>query len=171
MSSPRLRVIFRPRTDIQTFFSPKIRWSPKKKKKKRSSPKLRVVFRPRTDIQTFFSPKIRWSPKKKKKRSSPKLRVVFRPRTDIQTFFSPKIRWSPKKKKKKVFTEIKSDLSVENGNFFFFWDHLILGEKKVWISVFGEDIRIFEVLCLKSPPPKFSRSATGGTPFAHFAHS
>ena len=44
--------------------------------------------------------------------------------------------------------------------FFFFGDHLILGEKNVWISDFGrkitlnfgEDIRIFEVLCFKSPP-------------------
>ena len=41
--------------------------------------------------------------------------------------------------------------------FFFFGDHLILGGKNVWISDFGrkitlnfgEDIRIFEVLCLK----------------------
>ena len=46
--------------------------------------------------------------------------------------------------------------------FFFFGDHLILGEKIVWISDFGrkialnfgEDIRIFKVLCLKSPPTK-----------------
>ena len=38
---------------------------------------------------------------------------------------------------------------------FFFGDHLILGEKNVWISDFGrkitlnfgKDIRIFEVLC------------------------
>ena len=33
MSSPKLRVIFRPKAEIQAFFSPKIRWSPKKKKK------------------------------------------------------------------------------------------------------------------------------------------
>ena len=35
-------------SEIQTFFPPKIRWSPKKKKKKkkRSSPKFRVIFRP-----------------------------------------------------------------------------------------------------------------------------
>ena len=33
MSSPKLRVIFRPKSEIQAFFSPKIRWSPKKKKK------------------------------------------------------------------------------------------------------------------------------------------
>ena len=43
MSSPKLRVIFRPKSEIQTFFLPKIRWSPKKK---RSSPKLRLIFRP-----------------------------------------------------------------------------------------------------------------------------
>ena len=42
MSSPKLRVIFRPKSEIQTFFSPKIRWSPKKKK----------VF---TKIETDFS--------------------------------------------------------------------------------------------------------------------
>ena len=32
MSSPKLRLILRPKSEIQTFFSPKIRWSPKKKK-------------------------------------------------------------------------------------------------------------------------------------------
>ena len=45
---------------------------------------------------------------------------------------------------------------------FFFGDHLILGGKNVRISDFGpkitlnfgEDIRIFEGLCLKSPPTK-----------------
>ena len=46
MSSPKLRLIFRPKSEIQTFFSPKIRRSQKKKKKKRSSPKLRLIFRP-----------------------------------------------------------------------------------------------------------------------------
>ena len=45
MSSPKLRLIFRPKSEIQTFFSPKFRWSPKKKKKK--------VF---TKIETDFSP-------------------------------------------------------------------------------------------------------------------
>ena len=33
-ASPKLRVIFRPKSEIQTFFSPKFRWSPKEKKKK-----------------------------------------------------------------------------------------------------------------------------------------
>ena len=32
-SSPKLRVIFQPKSEIRTIFSPKIRWSPKKKKK------------------------------------------------------------------------------------------------------------------------------------------
>ena len=45
-SSPKLRVIFRPKSEIQTFFSPKFRWSPKKIKKKK-------VF---TKIETDFSP-------------------------------------------------------------------------------------------------------------------
>ena len=35
MSSPKLRVIFRPKSEIQPFFSPEIRWSPKTKKKKK----------------------------------------------------------------------------------------------------------------------------------------
>ena len=48
MSSPKLRLIFRPNSEIQTFFSPKIRWSPKKKKKK----KKKKVF---TKIETDFS--------------------------------------------------------------------------------------------------------------------
>ena len=65
-SSPKLRVIFRPKAEIQTFFRPKSGGLQKKKKKKRSSPKLRVIFRPKSEIQAFFSPKIRWSPKKKK---------------------------------------------------------------------------------------------------------
>ena len=46
MSSPRLRVIFRPKSQIQRFFSPKIRWSPKKKNKKKK------VF---TEIENNFS--------------------------------------------------------------------------------------------------------------------
>ena len=46
MSSPKLRVIFRPKSEIQTLFSPKFRWSPKKKKKEK-------VF---TKIETDFSP-------------------------------------------------------------------------------------------------------------------
>ena len=34
-SSPKLRLIFRPKSEIQTFFSPKFRWSPKIKNKKK----------------------------------------------------------------------------------------------------------------------------------------
>ena len=64
-SSPILRLIFWPKSGIQSFFPPKIRWSPKKK---RSSPILRLIFRPKSGIQSFFPPKIRWSPKKRKKK-------------------------------------------------------------------------------------------------------
>ena len=46
-SSPQLRVIFRPKSEIQRYFSPKIRWSPKKKKKAL------------TEIESDFSAKIR----------------------------------------------------------------------------------------------------------------
>ena len=49
-SSPKLSLIFRPKSKIQRFFPPKIRWSPKKK---RSSPKLSLIFRPNSEIQTF----------------------------------------------------------------------------------------------------------------------
>ena len=52
-SSPILRLIFRPKSEFQTFFPPKIRWSPKIKKKERSSPILRLIFRPRLELQTF----------------------------------------------------------------------------------------------------------------------
>ena len=78
MSSPKLRVIFGPKSEIRTLFPPKIKWSPKKKKK---------VF---TEIESDFSAEIGNSnvfsaqnqvvSKKKKKRSSPKLWVIFRPK-------------------------------------------------------------------------------------------
>ena len=44
MSSPKLSVIFRPNSEIQTFFRPNS--GGLQKKKKRSSPKLGVIFRP-----------------------------------------------------------------------------------------------------------------------------
>ena len=54
-SSPKSRVIFRPKSEFQRFFPPKFRWSPKKKKKKkkRSSPISRLIFRPISQLQTF----------------------------------------------------------------------------------------------------------------------
>ena len=44
---PKFRVIFRPKSEIQSFFPSKI------KKKKRSTPKLGVIFRPISQIHTF----------------------------------------------------------------------------------------------------------------------
>ena len=73
-------------SEIQTFFPPKISWSPKKK-----------VF---TEIETDFSAEIGNSnvfsaqnqvvskkiKKKIKKKSSPNLRLIFPPKSEIQTF-------------------------------------------------------------------------------------
>ena len=103
MSSPKLRVIFRPNSEIQTFFSPKFRWSPKKKKKKkRSSPKLRVIFCRNSEIQTFFSPKFRWSPKiKKKKKVFTKIENDFSAEIGNSNVFFAQIQVVSKKKKKK----------------------------------------------------------------------
>ena len=77
MSSPKLREIFRPKSEIQTFFSPKFRWSPKKKKKKKK------VF---TKIETDFLPDSlrlgRWGgmhPEMEPNYS--KQRLIFRPKS------------------------------------------------------------------------------------------
>ena len=67
MPSPKLRVIFRPKSESQTFFSPKIRWSPKKKKKKKVFTEIESDFLAEIGHSNVFSPKIRWSPKKNKK--------------------------------------------------------------------------------------------------------
>ena len=109
-SSPKLRLIFRPKSEIQRFFPSEIRWSPKKRK----------VF---TEIETDFPAEIRNSKvfsvqnqvvSNKKKRSSPKLRPIFRPKSEIQRFFSSKIKWSPiTNNKKKVFTEIETDFPAK----------------------------------------------------------
>ena len=76
--------------------------------------------------------------------------------------------WAKKTFEFPISAEKSVSILVKTFFFFFFGDHLNLGEKNVWISDFGqkitlnfgEDIRIFEVLCFKSPPPKFSGSAT-----------
>ena len=85
-----MRLNFRPKTEIQRFFTIKRRWSPKKKKI------TKKVF---IKIETDFSAEIRNSKvfsaqkqvvskkkKNKKKRSSLKLRLVFRLVLKIQTF-------------------------------------------------------------------------------------
>ena len=126
MSSPILRVIFRPKSEIQTFFSPKFRWSPKKKKKT----KIETDFSAEIGNSNVFFAQIQVvskKKKKKKKRSSPKLRLIFRPKSEIQTFFSPKFRWSPKKKKK---TKIETDFSAEIGNSNVFFAQIQVVSKK-----------------------------------------
>ena len=86
MSSPKLRVIFRPKSEIQTFFSPKFRWSPKKKKKK----KRKKVF---TKIESDFSAEIGTS-------------NVF--------FAQNQVVSKQKKQKTKVFTKIETDFSPDS---------------------------------------------------------
>ena len=44
MSPPKLRMVFWPKSEIQTIFSPKIRCSPKKKKKKKVFTKIETDF-------------------------------------------------------------------------------------------------------------------------------
>ena len=84
MSSPKLRLIFRPKSEIQTFFSPKFRWSPKKKKKKKVFTKIETNFSAEIGNSNVFFAQIqvvskkKKKKKKKKKRSSPKLRLIFR---------------------------------------------------------------------------------------------
>ena len=81
MSSLKLRLTFRPKSEIfrkfKRFFRPK---SSGLQKKKKVFTEIETDF---SEIQTFFPPKIRWSPKKKKKKktSSPRLRLIFRPKS------------------------------------------------------------------------------------------
>ena len=100
MSSLKLRLILRPKSEIRTFFPPKFGWSPKKK---RSSPRLRLIFR---KFKRFFRPKS--GGLQKKKRSSPRLRLIFR---KFKRFFRPNS--GGLQKKKKVFTEVETNFSAE----------------------------------------------------------
>ena len=51
-----IETVFWPKSEIQTFFPPKIRWSPNTKNKKRSSPKLRLIFGQSRKFKYFFRP-------------------------------------------------------------------------------------------------------------------
>ena len=66
MSSPKLRVVFRPKTELQTFFSPKIRWSPKKKKKKKVFTKVESDFSAENGNSNVFFAQNQVVSKKKK---------------------------------------------------------------------------------------------------------
>ena len=78
-SSPKFRVIFRPKSKFQRFFPPKIRWSPKKSKKKKGlRQNSEWLFGRNPKFKGFFLPKL-GDLQKKKKRSSPKFRIIFLP--------------------------------------------------------------------------------------------
>ena len=68
MSSPKLRVIFRPNSEIQPFFSPKFRWSPKKKKRKKVFTKIESDFSAEIGNSNVFFARIQVVSKKKKKK-------------------------------------------------------------------------------------------------------
>ena len=70
MSSPKLRVIFRPKSEIQTFFFAQIQVVSKKKKRKKKKvfTKIESDFSAEIGNSKVFSPKFRWSPIKKKKK-------------------------------------------------------------------------------------------------------
>ena len=69
MSSPKLRAIFRPKSEIQTIFSPKTRWSPKKKKKKKVFTKIESEFSAEIgNSNNIFAQNQVVSKKKKKKK-------------------------------------------------------------------------------------------------------
>ena len=63
-SSPKFRVIFWPKSEIQSFFPPKIRWSPWKKKGLRQNSEWFFGRNPK--FKAFFRPKLGDLQKKKK---------------------------------------------------------------------------------------------------------
>ena len=79
-----MRLIFRPKSQIQTFFPPKIRWSPKKIKKVFAE--IESDFSAEIPNSNVFSAQNQVVSEKKKKRSSPQLRQIFRPKSEIQKF-------------------------------------------------------------------------------------
>ena len=115
-SSPKFKVFFRQKSEIQGFFPAEYWWSPNKKKDLHRNSKgfsrrnqkfkglfpteirnSRVCFRPKSETQGFFSAECRWSPKKKGfHRNS---NGCFRPKSEIQGFFLAECRWSPTKKR------------------------------------------------------------------------
>ena len=107
MSSPKLRVIFRPKSEIQTFYSPKFRWSPKKKKKKKVFTKIESDFSAEIGNSNVFFAQIQVVSKKKKKK-------VF---TKIETDFSPDSlrlgRWGDASRNGAELFETEADFSAK----------------------------------------------------------
>ena len=84
-SSLKLRVIFRPKSEFQRFFRPKLGVLQRKKKKKGLLWNWELFFVRNPKFKGFFRPKSGVL-QNKKKRFSPKLRQIFRPISQIQTF-------------------------------------------------------------------------------------
>ena len=73
MSSPKLRVIFRPKSEIQTFFSPKFRWSPK------VFTRIETEFSAEIGNSNVFFAQIQLVSKKKKKKKKGLIETDFSP--------------------------------------------------------------------------------------------
>ena len=101
ISSPKLRVIFRPNSEIQTFFLPKFRWSPKEKKKKVFT-KIETDFSAEIGNSNVFFAQIQVVSKKKKKK---KKEVFTKIETDFSNVFFAQIQ---------VFTKIETDFSPDS---------------------------------------------------------
>ena len=116
MSSPKLRVIFRPKSEIQMLFSPKIRWSPKKKKTKGFHQNWEWFFGRNRKFRRLFRPKSGGPPpKKKEKKLFTKIENDFSAEIgNSNVFFAQNqmVSKKKKKKKKKVFTEIEVNFSA-----------------------------------------------------------
>ena len=78
MSSPKLRVIFRPKSEIQTLFFAQIQVVSKYKKKKKVFTKIESDFSAEIENSDVFFRPNSGGLQKKKKGSSPKLRLIFR---------------------------------------------------------------------------------------------
>ena len=99
-SSPKLSLIFRPKSEIQTFFQPKNRWSTKKKKEGLHRNWV-WFFGQNRKFKRFFSPKTGGLQKKKKEGLHRNSVWFFGQNRKFKRFFSPKTGGLQKKKKRK----------------------------------------------------------------------
>ena len=131
-SSPKFKGFFRPKSEIQGFFSGRILVISKQKKKvfteiRRVFPaeirNSKVCFRPKSETQGIFRPNT--GDLQQKKTSPPKFKGFFQPKSEIQGFVSGRNQklkgfFRPNagdlQQKKNVFTEIQRVFPAEIRN-------------------------------------------------------
>ena len=140
-----LKVFFRPKSEIQGFFSGRILVI-SKQKKNRSSPKFKGFFRPKSEIQGFVSGRNQkllgfFLPNagdfQKKKGLHRNLNWFFRPKSEIQEFFFGRMQVISNKKK--GLHQNSKSFSCRNQKFKgFFWpksgDLQKIGLHRLWVS-------------------------------------